>query len=80
MTSRIAGDPFAGKAQWVIEVAMRMMPLVKNIPLWFDAANRGARESHGGGSGPRRQGTRYGHVSGIVGRARAVTAPIACSR
>lgn len=36
MTSRIAGDPFAGEAQWVIEVAMRAMPSVKNIPLWFE--------------------------------------------
>lgn len=36
MTSRIAGDPFAGKAQWVIEVAMRVLPSVKNISLWFE--------------------------------------------
>lgn len=36
MTSRIAGDPFAGEAQWVTEVATRVTPSVKNIPLWFE--------------------------------------------
>lgn len=36
MTSRVAADPFAGEVQWVIEVAMRVLPSVSNIPLWFE--------------------------------------------
>ena len=35
MVSKVSADPFAGEAQWVIEVATRLLPSASNIPLWY---------------------------------------------
>lgn len=34
--SKILGDPFAGEAQWVIEVATRRMRGVDDISHWYE--------------------------------------------
>lgn len=36
MASKTFGDPFAGEAQWVMEVAARCLPEVQNIPEWYE--------------------------------------------
>ncbi len=35
MTSKILGDPFAGEAQWVMEVAVRCLPQIQDIHQWY---------------------------------------------
>lgn len=35
MTSRVTGDPFAGEAQWVIEVALRCLSKQPDVMYWY---------------------------------------------
>ncbi len=36
MTSKILGDPYAGEAHWVMEVASRCLPKVQDIHDWCE--------------------------------------------
>lgn len=35
MVSKVMADPFAGEAQWVIEVATRMLPRSSDVSAWY---------------------------------------------
>jgi hypothetical protein len=35
MTSNVMADPHAGEAQWVIEVATRVLPQSFDVPAWY---------------------------------------------
>jgi len=36
MVSKILGDPFAGEAQWVLEIAARRLPQIPDIHDWYE--------------------------------------------
>ena len=36
MVSKVVEDPFAGEAQWVLDVAARRLPRVANILEWYE--------------------------------------------